>query len=82
VAGNHTSLADANDRVYTITDTGLKLNGLPKSTTNQTFAIGWPIENVAAVPGPATWALMLIGFGAVGTALRRKQRQTALPAAA
>jgi len=27
------------------------------------------------------WALMLIGFGAVGTALRRKQRQTAFAAA-
>ena len=81
MAGSHTSLADANDGVYTITDTGLKLNGRPKKTTNQTFAIGWPIENVAAVPEPATWALMLIGFGAVGTALRRKQRQTTLAAA-
>jgi len=81
VAGNYTSLADANDRVYTITDTGLKLNGRPRNTTNQTFAIGWPIENVAAVPEPAIWALMLIGFGAVGTALRREQRQTALAAA-
>ena len=28
----------------------------------------------AAVPEPATWAMMLIGFGAVGFALRRRQR--------
>ncbi|OYW45881.1 MAG: hypothetical protein B7Z08_01400 [Sphingomonadales bacterium 32-68-7] len=28
----------------------------------------------AAVPEPATWALMLIGFGAVGFALRRQKR--------
>jgi len=28
-----------------------------------------------AVPEPATWAMMLVGFGAVGGALRRKRRQ-------
>jgi hypothetical protein len=30
----------------------------------------------AAVPEPATWALMILGFGLVGGALRRKERQT------
>ena len=29
-----------------------------------------------AVPEPATWALMLIGFGAIGAAMRRRQLQT------
>lgn len=28
-----------------------------------------------AVPEPATWAMMLIGFGAMGTALRRSRRR-------
>lgn len=28
---------------------------------------------VAAVPEPATWALMLVGFGGIGFAMRRKQ---------
>jgi len=28
--------------------------------------------NIAAVPEPATWAMMLIGFGAVGWQLRRR----------
>ena len=28
--------------------------------------------NIAAVPEPATWALMILGFGAVGGAMRRR----------
>ncbi|NJC05897.1 hypothetical protein GGQ97_001690 [Sphingomonas kaistensis] len=30
-----------------------------------------------AVPEPGTWALMLLGFGAVGTAIRRSRRRNA-----
>ena len=33
----------------------------------------------AAVPEPATWALMLFGFGAVGVSMRRRRRTTHLP---
>ena len=29
---------------------------------------------VAAVPEPATWAMMLVGFGAIGGAMRRKSK--------
>ena len=31
----------------------------------------------AAVPEPATWAMMLVGFGAIGGTLRRRQKATA-----
>jgi hypothetical protein len=31
------------------------------------------VNNAGAVPEPATWALMILGFGAVGGAMRRRQ---------
>lgn len=68
VAGTYTSLADANDRAYTITD-------LSRNPQHQTFAVGWPIDN--AVPEPGTWALMIVGFGFAGTAIRRQRTTTA-----
>jgi hypothetical protein len=64
--GNYTVLADANDRVYTITDQA-------RSPQHQTFAIGWPIEG-GAVPEPSTWALIIGGFGLTGAALRRRRQ--------
>jgi hypothetical protein len=63
--GNYTSLADANDRVYTITDQA-------RNPQHQTFAIGWPIEGTS-VPEPGVWMLMLAGFGGAGAMLRRRR---------
>ena len=34
-------------------------------------------SNVAAVPEPGTWALMLVGFGAIGFSMRRRRSQSA-----
>ncbi|MBJ7408889.1 MAG: PEPxxWA-CTERM sorting domain-containing protein [Phenylobacterium sp.] len=33
------------------------------------------LRNLGAVPEPATWALMMIGFGGLGSALRRRARR-------
>ena len=39
---------------------------------NFTFALFTPV--VPGVPEPATWLMMLFGFGAIGTTLRRRKR--------
>jgi hypothetical protein len=33
------------------------------------------IRDVGAVPEPATWAMMLLGFGAIGVGFRRSRRR-------
>lgn len=45
------------------------------------YAATVSVEGTSGVPEPATWAMMLFGFGAMGTMLRRRRfRQTAVPA--
>ena len=43
---------------------------------------GFSVDTVSAVPEPATWAMMLIGFAFAGAGLRYRRRQTALSYAA
>ena len=50
-------------------------NGGDFGIDNLTFEIG------AAVPEPATWAMMIIGFGAVGSMVRTSRRRNVLRAA-
>lgn len=40
-----------------------------------------PTGNQGAVPEPASWAMMVLGFGAAGTAIRRSRRSLALRSA-
>jgi hypothetical protein len=42
------------------------------------FAAAMAIEDIqTAVPEPATWLVMILGFGAVGAMLRRRRALTA-----
>ena len=51
----------------------LTINGNNRSTGS----LGGTVTINTAVPEPGTWAMMLLGFGAAGVAMRR--RRTALP---
>ena len=48
--------------------------GLPNSYTYQieAFSDATGGENFGAVPEPATWMMLVLGFGVVGYAVRRK----------
>lgn len=50
----------------------------PLTTRVTPSFLSFPIETVtiseSAVPEPATWAVMILGFGAVGSALRTRRR--------
>jgi len=48
-------------------------------TLHYAYAVGTHIEVVGgtgSVPEPATWAMMLLGFGLIGAALRRRRART------
>ena len=69
------------------TNTAVEITGLT-SFTSLTFtdsvsnqpAFEFDIGQ-AAVPEPATWAMMLVGFGGMGAAIRAKRRKLALASA-
>ena len=46
----------------------------PLTTANGTRTSVITFAGAGAVPEPATWALMLVGFGAVGYGMRRRQK--------
>ena len=39
--------------------------------------VNFSFSHVSAVPEPATWAMMLLGFGVVGTSIRRRRKMLA-----
>jgi hypothetical protein len=54
----------------------LNIQGTPGT---QNGAFGGNVAFVSsAVPEPATWAMMLVGFGAIGASMRRRRRVTAI----
>jgi hypothetical protein len=50
------------------------VNDLGISAGDSNLALNGVIRATAAVPEPATWAMMLLGFGGIGMAMRRRRR--------
>ena len=78
LTGGATTVALASGVQYywvTSTDFGFQANGCAAGCTFTTSITG-PGTISAAVPEPATWAMMVGGFGLLGGALRRRTRAT------
>ena len=74
-------LGTTNDFVLTLTFdplTGTGTSGAFQFTTANTnsFFLATTASSAAAVPEPATWAMMLLGFGGIGFAMRRGRKHT------
>lgn len=52
--------------------------GAPGAYFDNTGSYNVSVSSAAAVPEAATWAMMLVGFGAIGAALRRRQTRVAV----
>jgi hypothetical protein len=48
-------------------------------TVDQRFGAPQVSLNFSAVPEPATWAMMLVGMGAIGAAMRRRPARSNVP---
>jgi hypothetical protein len=66
----------------------LGFSSLPDSVTLSNYLVRYQQVNgsgsavgtpVGAVPEPSTWAMMLLGFGAIGASMRRKRKPITLP---
>ena len=62
----------AQDAFFTLT-TKNNPDGVPGGSNTPVFTLGNVTVPFAAVPEPATWAMMLGGFGLAGTAMRRRR---------
>ena len=45
--------------------------------TVNNLTLGGPVTATPGVPEPATWMMMILGFGAIGFGMRRSQKVTA-----
>ncbi|MCW2389601.1 hypothetical protein M2333_002647 [Sphingobium sp. B11D3B] len=58
--------------------TNVNYSWLNGKQANVTAVFGTPSSAVAAVPEPASWAMMLVGFGAIGFSMRDRRRKSSV----
>jgi len=63
---------------YAFTATGTSTTLTFTSTGTTAYGAALDNVNVTAVPEPAAWALMILGFGAIGGVMRRRQGSFAI----
>lgn len=68
-------VADGTNGLFTFSLTDDKVSSVTFASSANSFEIDR--FAVAGVPEPTTWALMIVGFGAVGGAMRRRKVATA-----
>ena len=73
IANSDTILLGGN--TFRVGDFYWSINPLTLTSGGETVN-GSLIATVTAVPEPATWAMMIIGFGLVGAGMRSRRRQT------
>lgn len=74
--GNQTA-ATTNGRLTFYASAGDAITGIRLLSSRNSLEID-NIGVVSAVPEPGTWAMMLLGFGAIGFSMRRRQRTATL----
>lgn len=84
-AGNWSTSSGRTGNTSTFLTFGGPLNGTvqisaPFAAGNVT--IGGPMRVTGPVPEPATWALLLLGFGMIGSGIRKSRRARAIPVCA
>lgn len=70
---NNNGVLTGRDLFYSYRDPGVPTGVLGSRTITAT-ASSFAVSAVAPVPEPGTWAMMLLGFLGLGTALRRAKR--------
>ena len=75
VANGNQSSTVTNGRLTFRPDGGLYITSIDLRSTGQALEAD-NFGVIAAVPEPATWGMMLLGFGVMGVSLRRRRRST------
>lgn len=79
-AGNTKSDMGWTNQVFNFTATGNTANLTFSATLNDAYGPALDNVSISAVPEPATWAMMIMGFGVIGMMARSTRRARAVAA--